>query len=182
MSRLQLQGLGRLRGVSHRTNLTDRPGLWLHSLCHKAVVGGSSFLFLSLSPRSYGCSMEIMTQYTLPFLSQHLPDLEQQSLDVGSVSVGMGLCRREANRDDKHLMQLETLSCCHWGPSSLCPEAEIILGPVEFVMVSPFCVNTCQSAYLTFSTPLILLLSPAAWLAEIFICFGRGGRRLGQCW
>lgn len=157
-------------------------GLWFHRLCHKAFVGGSSFLSPSLSPRSYGCSMKIMTQYILPFLNQHLPDLEQQSLDVCSVLVGMGLCRREAKRDDKHLMLLETLSWHHWGPSSLCPEAEVILGPVELVIISPFCVNTCQSAYLNFPTPLILLLSPAAWLAEICICFGRGGRRLGQCW
>lgn len=54
--------------------------------------------------------MEIVTQYILSSLSQHLPDLEQQSLNVGSVSVRMGLCRREAKGDDKHLMPLETLT------------------------------------------------------------------------
>lgn len=50
-----------------------------------------------------------LTQYILPLISQHLPDLEQQSLDVGSMSVDMGMCRREAKRDDKYLMPLETL-------------------------------------------------------------------------
>ena len=48
----------------------------------------------------------VSTSSILPLLSQHLPDLEQQSLDVGSVLVGMGLCRREAKRDDKHSMPL----------------------------------------------------------------------------
>lgn len=113
---------------SSPTTLTDRPGLWLHNLRHKALVGGSLFWFPSLSPRSCRCSMGITSQYILLLLSQHLPDLEQQSLDGGSVSVGTGLCRREEKRDDKHLTRLEILSWRHQGPSSLCPEAEIILG------------------------------------------------------
>lgn len=52
MARLQLWGMERLWSISYPTNPTDRPGLWLHNLCHKAFVGGSLFLFPSLSPRS----------------------------------------------------------------------------------------------------------------------------------
>lgn len=130
-------------------------------------MGGSSFLFLSLSPRSYGYSMEIMTQFILPFLSQHLPDLEQQSLDVGSVPVGMGLCRRgkktrqtlDATRNYL-LMSLRTFKPL--------PRSRNYLGSVEFVTVSPFSNNTCQSAYPNIRSSLILLLSPAPWLAEVW--------------
>lgn len=50
-----------------------------------------------------------LTQCILPLISQHLPDLEQQSSYVGSMLVDTGMCRREAKGDDKYLMPLETL-------------------------------------------------------------------------
>lgn len=111
------------------TSLTDGPGLWLHSICHMAFVGGSCFSFPSRSPRSYGCSMGLLTQYILPLLSQHLPDLEQQSLDVGSMLVDVDMCRRgktrwqilDANRSSPDVIEdllapalKQKLSWGHW--------------------------------------------------------------------